>query len=183
MKFKQFVAIAAFAVLGSVSNLAAASTTTSLGSLVSSNNGNSFGGGAASSPWANLGNGSSGSVSVDNFYTFTLNSGTTFNTVVSGWGGMTDITATFRDGITNAVIGSFTPTTSYNTVLTQNSISGHSSYSLQIQATAPSESAASYTFLLNSVAAVPEPETYALLLAGLGLIGLVTRRRNKLSVA
>jgi hypothetical protein len=29
------------------------------------------------------------------------------------------------------------------------------------------------------VAAVPEPETYAMLLAGLGLMGAVARRRNK----
>jgi hypothetical protein len=29
------------------------------------------------------------------------------------------------------------------------------------------------------VAAVPEPETYAMLLAGLGLIGTISRRRMK----
>ena len=34
-----------------------------------------------------------------------------------------------------------------------------------------------------TVAAVPEPESYAMLLAGLGLIGMVTRRRNKADVA
>ena len=34
-------------------------------------------------------------------------------------------------------------------------------------------------FLVN-VTAVPEPESYALLLAGLGLIGAVARRKNKL---
>lgn len=33
---------------------------------------------------------------------------------------------------------------------------------------------------LNSVAAVPEPETYALLLAGLGALGFVARRRKSL---
>jgi hypothetical protein len=30
-----------------------------------------------------------------------------------------------------------------------------------------------------SVAAVPEPETYAMLLAGLGVMGFIARRRNK----
>ena len=30
-----------------------------------------------------------------------------------------------------------------------------------------------------TVAPVPEPETYAMLIAGLGLIGAVSRRRNK----
>ena len=37
-----------------------------------------------------------------------------------------------------------------------------------------------YAWLVSAgqVAAVPEPETYALLLAGLGLVGSVIRRRN-----
>ena len=34
-------------------------------------------------------------------------------------------------------------------------------------------------FLTSSVTAVPEPETYALLLAGLGLIGAAARRRKQ----
>ena len=33
-------------------------------------------------------------------------------------------------------------------------------------------------FLDSSVTAVPEPETYALMLAGLGIIGFVARRRR-----
>ncbi len=38
-------------------------------------------------------------------------------------------------------------------------------------------------FLQSSVAAVPEPETYAMLLAGLGLMGAISRRRAKKSAA
>ncbi len=34
-------------------------------------------------------------------------------------------------------------------------------------------------FLSSSVAAVPEPETYAMLLAGLGMVGLIARRRKQ----
>ena len=33
------------------------------------------------------------------------------------------------------------------------------------------------TFFVSSVSSVPEPETYALMLAGLGVIGFMTRRR------
>jgi len=36
-----------------------------------------------------------------------------------------------------------------------------------------------FTSVASPVAAVPEPETYAMLLAGLGLIGLIARRRQK----
>ena len=35
------------------------------------------------------------------------------------------------------------------------------------------------TITTNPVAAVPEPETYAMMLAGLGLLGFSARRRNK----
>jgi hypothetical protein len=38
-------------------------------------------------------------------------------------------------------------------------------------------------YMLSITAAVPEPETYALLLAGLALVGFVARRRNELAVA
>jgi hypothetical protein len=35
------------------------------------------------------------------------------------------------------------------------------------------------TFTLTQVPTIPEPETYAMLLAGLGLMGAIVRRRNK----
>jgi hypothetical protein len=40
------------------------------------------------------------------------------------------------------------------------------------------------TFHITSVTPIPEPETYAMLLAGLGLMGFVARRRQrKLAIA
>ena len=35
------------------------------------------------------------------------------------------------------------------------------------------------SFTLTQVPSIPEPETYAMLLAGLGLMGSIVRRRNK----
>lgn len=45
-----------------------------------------------------------------------------------------------------------------------------------------SGSAASYSGVLN-VTAVPEPETYAMMLAGLGLVGFAAARRRKAATA
>jgi hypothetical protein len=38
---------------------------------------------------------------------------------------------------------------------------------------------ANWSASLNSVAAVPEPETYAMLIAGLGMLGFIGRRRQR----
>lgn len=49
----------------------------------------------------------------------------------------------------------------------------------QDQLTGAVSGAKSQLIVLTSTAPVPEPETYAMLLVGLGLMGLVIRRRNK----
>ena len=53
-------------------------------------------------------------------------------------------------------------------------------YSLTVSGTDASVLGTNYTFNIaaQNVAAVPEPETYAMLLAGLGLIGSIVRRRK-----
>jgi hypothetical protein len=50
-------------------------------------------------------------------------------------------------------------------------------YTLEIRGNVVGTYGGTYSGSLN-VAAIPEPETYALLLAGLGLIGFVARRKN-----
>lgn len=55
-------------------------------------------------------------------------------------------------------------------------------YTLQVRGYAADTTAGSYSGNIGIAAAVPEPETVAMLLAGLGLIGVVSRRR-KVAVA
>lgn len=171
MKIKKLIVISAVAVVSIVSNFAIAATTvTNLGALTSYNDGHQFGG-TASPTYTGA---------FDDTYTFTLNSGTTFDALVTGWWGInhTGFTATLN-GAPLSFSATSTPGTSY---LALNNVTGSSSYSLHILGSAD-PSGASYNVALNSIVAVPEPETFAMLLAGLGLIGMVARRRNKVSTA
>lgn len=54
-------------------------------------------------------------------------------------------------------------------------------YSLTLTGTAQAKG--SYSVALLAAAPVPEPETYSMLLAGLGLMGAIVRRRNKAGAA
>lgn len=57
---------------------------------------------------------------------------------------------------------------------------GPGTYKLQFQFDSFGGNKLSRTFSSNlTVAAVPEPESYAMLLAGLGLVGAIARRRRK----
>ena len=50
-------------------------------------------------------------------------------------------------------------------------------YTLQIRGTVVGSGGGSYAGVLN-ITPIPEPETYAMLLAGLGLVGFMSRRRK-----
>lgn len=104
-----------------------------------------------------------------------------------------DLTAGWRDGLSVTVVGKLAGNTVSSTTYTLSatapthvtfglgnvdSVSFTSFGGMQHQGYTGSQA----TFGLDTLtiaAAVPEPETYAMLLAGLGLMGAVARRRNK----
>lgn len=180
MKLNKLFTVAALAVVSVASNYASAATTFNTFdqgvNLTSYNDGHVFA--------------SSGSpvlpTTFDYTYNFNLNPASAFTGIVSGWAGVN------YSGFSASLTGANSGSTHYFTesvgsggqsVLSLGSVSGDSSYSLHITGTAGSGSGATFNVNLSSVAAVPEPETFAMLLAGLGLIGMVARRRNKVSMA
>ena len=77
---------------------------------------------------------------------------------------------------TNALITSGTVTSSFQQLLLDD-ITKSGNYFLQVQATDNATSVASYSGTVV-LAAVPEPTTFLLMGAGLGLVGLAVRRRG-----
>ncbi len=57
------------------------------------------------------------------------------------------------------------------------------SYHVDISGVATGKSGGLYTVVMSTVSAVPEPESYALFLAGLGLMGTIARRRASKATA
>jgi len=70
---------------------------------------------------------------------------------------------------------------SFSSGIIELGVPGYLSYSNPFGFVIPEISAtAKYDNLNFTVTSVPEPETYAMLLAGLGLVGLIARRKNQL---
>jgi hypothetical protein len=72
----------------------------------------------------------------------------------------------------------YSPTVSATTVVLNPVSLLAGTYTLQIKGTVAGLSGGSYAGVLNIANPVPEPETYAMLLAGLGLMGFMSRRKN-----
>lgn len=72
----------------------------------------------------------------------------------------------------------YSPTVSATTVVLNPLTLSAGTYTLQIRGTVSGSAGGSYAGLLNIAQPVPEPETYAMLLCGLGLIGFMARRRK-----
>ncbi|HYN53875.1 MAG TPA: FxDxF family PEP-CTERM protein [Methylotenera sp.] len=73
----------------------------------------------------------------------------------------------------------YSPTVSATTVVLNPLTLSAGTYTLQIRGTVSGSAGGSYAGLLNIAPPVPEPETYAMLLCGMGLLGFIARRRNK----
>jgi PEP-CTERM motif len=72
----------------------------------------------------------------------------------------------------------YSPTVSATTVVLNPVSLLAGTYTLQIKGTVAGLSGGSYAGVLNIANPVPEPETYAMLLAGLSLMGFMSRRKN-----
>lgn len=72
----------------------------------------------------------------------------------------------------------YSPTVSATTVVLNPVSLLAGTYTLQIRGTVSGSSGGSYAGVLNIAQPVPEPESYAMLLAGLGIMGFTARRRK-----
>jgi len=73
----------------------------------------------------------------------------------------------------------YSPTVSSTTVVLNPLTLSAGTYTLQIKGTVSGSAGGSYAGVLNIAQPVPEPETYAMLLCGMGLISLMAKRRDK----
>jgi PEP-CTERM motif len=95
--------------------------------------------------------------------------------------GNTHETATVAPGTLLSAWGTtviYSPTVSATTVVLNPLSLAAGTYTLQIRGTVSGSSGGSYAGVLNLTNPVPEPETYAMMLAGLGLMGFMSRRRK-----
>ncbi len=72
----------------------------------------------------------------------------------------------------------FSPTVGITTVVLNPISLLAGTYTLQIKGTVAGSSGGSYAGVLNIAQPIPEPESYAMLIAGLGLMGFMARRRK-----
>jgi hypothetical protein len=122
------------------------------------------------------------------FYTFTLpsvndvssvavsNNLLTFSNIPAG--NVSLFLGTYGDANADTLLNSYTfDGTTGSTPHTVAGLSGGSSYYYEVSGNATGSHGGQYQFA-SSLSPVPEPETYGMLMAGLGLMGFIARRRN-----
>ena len=119
---------------------------------------------------------------VDDFtdsFTFTTGSQSgSLSSVIGIVGGLEGLSGTVAYGIGNTVLGSYSVLASSGSFAysgTWSGLTAGTTYWLTFSGTVTGTESASYAVTL---APVPEPEAYAMLLAGLGVIGAAVRRRK-----
>ena len=140
-------------------------------------------------------NGTVGSAGVSHWYSFTLpgasttGSGTVLANRISNAYNVTftafSVYQSFDLWLTSALVGSTTTTLPYvsgsalGLDLDFSGLTTPGNYRLNIDASRTNSTRAAGYGGTVSISPVPEPETYAMMLAGLGLLGFSARRRNK----
>jgi hypothetical protein len=121
---------------------------------------------------------------VSDTYTFTVAAPFAFtSSVVAGGTGVDDITTSLTSlsfaslGDDSTVLGGL----AYQSTLVESFLAaGNYSFNVLVATTGTTAGQyfGSFTVASPTVAAIPEPETYAMFLAGLGLLGFAARKRN-----
>lgn len=163
MKIKKLVAIAALATLGAANSYADDPLTFNAGVLTNLLSGQYN--------WSYTLTGTS----FDATYSFTLPEATGIVVKVDPYWGVSPTAVTLTSGLAST-------TMTWNGDYYQGSTVGLAGQSFTLHVTGTGAGGNSFNNFVTA-APVPEPETFAMLLAGLGLIGAITRRRNKTSAA
>ncbi len=166
MKIKKLLAVAALATLGAANSYADAPVTFNEGVLTNLLSGQYN--------WSYALSGTS----FDATYTFSLPEATGIVVKVDPYWGVAPTLVTLSSGLSSMTLDWNAGDGGYYQGYAQG-IAGQL-FSLHVVGTG---SAGNSFNNFVTAAPVPEPETFAMLLAGLGLIGAITRRRNKTSVA
>lgn len=170
MNVKSFVATAVIAVAG-VTNSFATTTLNPSASFASTVAGN------FNDTWTfNLGSASTVAASISNV-------AISFGSFA--FGGITDFSA-LLNGVSLLNLSSFTSQSGPVSVTTQVLTGGSSVpaglFTLKVSGNAGLGASYGGSIVAAPVSAVPEPETFTMLLAGLGMMGAIARRRNKSNI-
>jgi hypothetical protein len=175
MKINKFLSVAALLAVASTSNFAVAANASVTPNLLSWADWADHGGGMFQAEKIMTWTGGSFS---DNL-TFSTGAASNVSVVVKAWGGytLTSFSGNLNGGTPSSTTGVSNPQISLAATST-----AATSYTLSLTGLGGASAEGTYNVFVYAspvVASVPEPETYAMLLTGLGIIGAVARRRSK----